>query len=168
MSKIKIALPDAFFRFELKAQMGLDPLPLLGYYAVAQIFSSWGSAPYWKEFLTRAEELGLVILAKRQVPVNLKMLWPQWYAIEPEVTQIFLQGAGLTQKEFAENIAKLGSETRFRTKKGKELGTFYICSLSSQFVTYRVPVETKKPEFYYPDLQTMGVGHCSDEAFTAL
>ncbi|MEK6553665.1 MAG: hypothetical protein AABZ31_00355 [Bdellovibrionota bacterium] len=164
MSEIQFALPDAFFRLELKAQMGLDPLPLPGYYAVAQIFSSWGSAPYWKYFLTRAEELGLIIVAKRSVPVNLKMLWPQWHAIEPEVTQVFLQGASLSPEEFAESINKLESEMRFRSVKVKEFGPFYLCSLSSQTVTYRVPVTTKNPEFYYPDLQIMKNGYSGNEA----
>lgn len=152
MSEVTVAMPDAFLREELKAKLGFDPLPLPGRYAVAQILSSWGSAPIWKDFLLMAEELGLVILARRTVPMNLKTLWPHWHVIDPEVTQVFLQGASLLHSEFAKRLRVLQTEFR-ANNQSKYLSPFHICSLSATSITYKMPIDTKVPDFYYPDLK---------------
>src|SRR5688572_11417873 len=156
---ILVALPDKFFRREMKKQ-GVA-LPKQGQYGVAQIFLP-------KDMVSRStavgiiedvvEQYGMKILGWRDVPTNRKFVGPTPRKTEPKIRQCFIAPAEkfYNRKDFdrrlylvrqrIENLIEFG-QTTDAVREG-----FYICAVSANRIIYKGMLTAEQLRGYYTDL----------------
>ena len=142
-----IKKPDAFLREVANEQFGKN---LADQYAVAMLFLDLDdqNASKQRECVEQAvKEQGLNVIGWREVPTNNDCLGPMAIDVLPRFEQLFIEATDeLTHQEF---MVKL-----FVAKRRAELATadqenFYICSMSSEVLSYKglmMPVDL--PSFY--------------------
>ncbi|MGB1272123.1 MAG: glutamate synthase large subunit, partial [Endozoicomonas sp.] len=142
-----IQKPDTFFRTVVKEQLGCE---LPAQYAVGMIFLNNDAAQAAKARSTLEKELDkqqLQVIGWREVPVNRDCLGPIARDQLPGIEQVFIGAQGqLGEKEFAAHLYMARRYTNMVMAEDKE---FYICSLSSEVITYKglmMPVDL--PTFY--------------------
>ncbi|WP_252176557.1 glutamate synthase large subunit [Endozoicomonas sp. 4G] len=145
-----IQTPDTFFRTVVKEQLARD---LPAQYAVGMLFLSQDKAIADHARKTLEAELqkkNLLVIGWRKVPVNSDCLGPIALDQLPVIEQVFVGHQGeLDEAEFS---ARLYMARRFANMALEQDQDFYICSLSTQVVTYKglmMPVDLAN---FYQDL----------------
>ncbi len=150
-----IQIPDSFFRKVSRQQLGCD-LPNL--YAVGMVFLNPYDPEPGAEVLTQAlGNEGLNVIGWRDVPVNSECLGPIALGQLPVIRQVFAGSkSGDDKLAFA---ASLFMARRRASQKMKDDDQFYVCSLSSNVVSYKgLMMPADLPAFYQdlgnPDFET--------------
>jgi glutamate synthase (NADPH/NADH) len=147
-------VPDKFFRREI-SHVFPHKLPTPGHYAVGNLFFSPVEADrleHIETFTKLADGLGLRVLGWREVPTDGSILGPSSKSKEPKILQPFVvlrehYGEGEESKEgrfdekrFERQLYVLRKHSTHTMKKTTKW--FYICSLSSKNIVYKVCLST--------------------------
>jgi glutamate synthase (NADPH) large chain len=158
---ILVQLPHAFFLRESSA-LGIA-LPEPGHYAVGQCFlpKDPGAHAGLKAVFERAlDELGLDVLAWREVPTDDSTLGATAISGEPAILQPII-GRPVTCRTQDEFERRLFVARKYGTRMVRESVTgaerFYVCSMSSRTIVYKGMLTPGQVPAYFPDL--------SDESF---
>ena len=146
-------VPDAFFRRTLDAKRVV--LPAAGQYAVGQLFLPTDSG-YRKrcENLVRekAHDMGMDVIAWRDVPVQRECLGEMSAKTCPVIRQVFLQQSPESEhRDFEQALYLLRRRIENAIVDGRldPDHQFYICSLSSRTICYKgYLMAGQVPEFY--------------------
>lgn len=149
-SGLLFAIPDAFFRRDLRQNHGVD-LPKMGRYGAGCVFLS-------QDFKQRqtakkhVEEIikkyGQKFICWRRVPTNNQQLGPESRASEPCIEQVFVEAAdGLEEKAF-DSILYIIRRYMTSTFEGK----LYCCSLSPKTIVYKGQLTPEQVNNYFIDL----------------
>jgi glutamate synthase (ferredoxin) len=151
------ALPWGLFADWLQGQ-GI-PLTTPEQCGVGMVFlpAEGGAAQQSRQMLeTLCAEAGLKVIGWRVVPVRPELLGMQARANQPQIEQIFVEGADLSSQDVLEQTLYL---VRKRVEKaiaalsvswGRD---FYICSFSSRTIVYKGMVRSAVLGEFYTDLQ---------------
>ncbi len=139
-------------------------LPMSGQYGVGMVFGSKNDELRRKceqRLETAAEEHGLRVLGWRSVPTRSDCLGPIALGSEPDIRQVFIDGAGQQDEELERTLylVRKRAERLVREQFGKDGEAFYMCSLSSRTLNYKGMFMARQLFEYYPDL--------SDERMTS-
>jgi glutamate synthase domain-containing protein 2/glutamate synthase domain-containing protein 1/glutamate synthase domain-containing protein 3 len=159
---ILMQVPHEFF-FAQSKNLKIS-LPPKGNYAVAMIFAPKDSDLRDKcmEVLKECvEHHSMKIIGRRIVPVNPACLGKIALEAEPHISQIFIDGCGLTGIDFERKLflARKRTEKLVREKYGEDAIDFYICSMSARTICYKGMFMAWQLFAYYPDL--------AEETFTS-
>ncbi|HEV2362327.1 MAG TPA: glutamate synthase large subunit, partial [Acidimicrobiales bacterium] len=150
---ILIQLPHRFYRSVL-GQMGID-LPAAGAYATGIGFlpaDEFGSASARTSIERIAREEGLVVLAWRQVPVDLEQVGVAARNAAPSFWQAFVGPDPAGVRRGAEGIELERLAYVLRRRVEHEVDGVYFPSLSSRTVVYKGMLATHQLRRFYPDL----------------
>ena len=103
-----------------------------------------------------AEELDLLILGYRDVPVDPKVPGVGAKPVEPFIQQIFFQSKGdLSEAELERKLFVLRNSTTHQVADQVQGNNkaFYCCSLSCRKITYKGQLRTNQLRLYYNDLR---------------
>ncbi len=153
---ILFEIPDEFFRGEC-SRLAFSLPPSLRY-AVGMVFASKNEQLRNKCYRILEESIqhyGMSILGWRHVPTSNECLGRIALLAEPEIKQIFVDGADLENENFetALYLARKRAEKLVRKKFGRQAKDFYISSLSSRTLCYKGMFMAWQLFAYYPDLQ---------------
>ncbi len=154
---ISFQIPHAFLKSEC-VRLGIS-LPDDTMYGVGMVFFPKGLVEECKElFSEAAEQLGLVILGYRQVPVNREDIGVTALSVEPDIEQVFIQKPdNLTDElDFEKKLFVLrnyASHTINAVIRKNDTG-FYLASLSCRTLVYKGQLTSGQLRRYYPDLQS--------------
>ena len=150
-----IQIPDSFFRNISRQQFGGD-LPDL--YAVGMVFlNPYDPEPGAEALTQELEKEGLNVVGWRDVPVNSECLGPIALGQLPVIRQVFTSPASGNDKlAFAASLFMARRRASLLMKDDEQ---FYICSLSSDVVSYKgLMMPADLPSFYTdlgnPDFKT--------------
>ena len=154
------ATPDRFFRKQV-ARLGFK-LPKAGDYAVAMCFlpKDLVSRRVCEELLSEVvEDLGMVLIGWRDVPVNSKKIGPTPRANEPRIRQAFV-GMGehfYNRQDFNRRLYLVRQRVENAIEYGPEVpqsakDVFYINLLSTNRMVYKGMLTPPQVRSYFPDL----------------
>ena len=150
-----LQLPHDLFARDLGAS-----LPAPGEYGVGMCFlpQSAAARESVKQLLaSKFKELGLEIIAWREVPVASKLLNDHVRGFEPVIEQLFARRPeGLEREEFDARLYLARRWCSQEVKRSKlcadDPAGFYICSMSSRTIVYKGMFLANQLVPYYPDL----------------
>jgi len=156
---ILCSIPHTFFQKVCKAEMGLD-LPEKGRYAAGIFFFEKGNdaktAESKKMIDDIVKELGQKVLGWRKLPVrptHNKGLGATALACEPYMEQLFIGASDDAKAEQFEAVLYMirrKAAIAGRAKYGEK--NFYVCSLSSNVITYKGMLKSEQVMEYFADL----------------
>ncbi len=133
-----MALPDAFFRKELKK------LPARGKYGVAMIF---GGEDKEEELEKIVKEEGASVFRWRDVPVDPAVIGQVARESCPRIRQLFVDGSAFTEQgEFERKLFIM------RRRMEKAVPEAYFCSMSSRSIVYKGLLLAPQLSKFYRDL----------------
>ena len=150
-----VGMPHSFMRKVAKEELGLT-LPPDGEYGVGIIFTGKNDASeaIAKDLVvTTAKQRGLEVLGWRTLPVDNSDLGTAAKGSEPRTLQCFVGNAkGFKPFDFERELYRLQKASTMEAyEEGSDsfLGTnnFYVCSMSSQTVTYKGQLTTAQVDF---------------------
>ena len=153
---ILLQIPREFFAAE-SDRLGFA-LPEAGLYGVAMVFAPRGGAESRAACDAVLDEAvghyGLKTIARREVPCDNSCLGDLARASEPTVTQVFIDGCGLSGEVLERRLymARKRAERLAAERLAGEGGGFYIVSMSCRTVTYKGMFLADQLFAYYPDL----------------
>jgi glutamate synthase (ferredoxin) len=116
-----------------------------------------GAAQQSRQMLeTRCAEAGLKVIGWRVVPVRPELLGVQARTNQPQIEQVFVEGADLSSQDALEQTLYLvrkrveNAIAALSVSWGRD---FYICSFSSRTIVYKGMVRSAVLGEFYPDLQ---------------
>eukprot|EP00924_Labyrinthula_sp_SR-Ha-C_P006542 snap_masked-scaffold_38-processed-gene-1.30-mRNA-1 protein AED:0.00 eAED:0.00 QI:0/-1/0/1/-1/1/1/0/1523 len=151
-----LALPHDFFKTTLEAENVI--LPDRKKYAVGQVFYSNEKENRDKQEIIlnkiAQEEFGLEVLASRDVPTNSSPLGKDARLSEPFIKQVFFSISDLagTPKDIDLELLKLRNRVS-KVIEDESLGSFYVCSLSPEIITYKGQLTPEQLSIYFLDMQ---------------
>lgn len=150
-----VGMPHSFMRKVAKEELGLT-LPPDGEYGVGIIFTGKNDASeaIAKDLVvTTAKQRGLEVLGWRTLPVDNSDLGTAAKGSEPRTLQCFVGNAkGFKPFDFERELYRLQKASTmeaYEEDSDSFLGTnnFYVCSMSSQTVTYKGQLTTAQVDF---------------------
>ncbi len=149
---IHVAIPQDFFRAQIKGQRQLD-----GPIGVGMVFLPRTDFVAQETCRTIVETeiltFGYQILGWRQVPVDISVIGAKAISTRPEIEQIMIGSASGTDLETFERdlyVIRRRIEKRVLVENIK---AFYICSLSCRSVIYKGLFLAEQLSVFFPDLQ---------------
>ncbi len=154
---ILTSLPHEYFK-KICEKENLS-LPQPGLYAVGNIFLP-NNKEEQKKCKTLLEQImikqSLQVVFWRKVPVNSAIIGKIALACKPEIEQCFIiSNFFINTKEFERSlfIASKETTTTVRNSQYDTESMFYICSLSSQSITYKGMLTHDQLDIFYKDLK---------------
>jgi len=153
-----VGMPDSFLRKVAKQELGLT-LPGPGEYGAGNIFVGKGPAivEQAKTMVERiASRRGLSVLGWRDVPTDASDLGATALSTEPKTLQVFIGNTeGFSPRDFERELYRLH---KLAHSEAEHLGgvmqdTFYVCSLSTQTMTFKGQLTPGQVMPYYVDLK---------------
>jgi len=151
-SGLLMAVPDAFFRRDLRQNHGVE-LPVSGKYACGCIFlpQDFTQRQQAKRHIEEIiEKHSQTFIAWRRVPTNNQQLGKESRESEPCIEQVFIECAdGLQEKAFDLVLYVI---RRQMTSTYRGPGKIYCCSLSSKTIVYKGQLTPEQVNNYFIDL----------------
>jgi len=156
---ILVGMPDAFYRRVTQAAWG-RPLPSgpnaygTGIVFVPRTSKDAYEAVKWI-FETVAKQNGFNVLGWRHIETDNSALGETAKSTEPRMEQIFIENTkGLDFKDFDRELYRIRKLAEHEAATHPEImGNLYVCSLSSQTITYKGQLTPEQVLGYYKDLQ---------------
>ena len=155
---LKIQIPHKLLMRELSEKN--IKLPSQGKYGLGMIFFPNNSREYnasKKLFLETLKKFNLIVLAKRNVPINRKGLCESTFSFIPKIEQWVIKSNSYIDSEDYLNrilfIARRYFENiTLKDNKSMFSNSVYIASLSTNTVVYKGQLTTHQIRTFYPDL----------------
>jgi glutamate synthase (NADPH) large chain len=144
-----IQKPDTFLRGVAKAELDAE---LTDIYGIAQVFLSQDAAraDAAREAMNHVVQAnGLDVVGWREVPVDASVCGEIALSSLPRIEQLFINVSELSRQELATRLFVVRRQTEMALENDAD---FYICSLSSEVLSYKglvMPVDLPK---FYKDL----------------
>eukprot|EP00597_Dinobryon_sp_UTEXLB2267_P000998 CAMPEP_0170065230 /NCGR_PEP_ID=MMETSP0019_2-20121128/5392_1 /TAXON_ID=98059 /ORGANISM="Dinobryon sp., Strain UTEXLB2267" /LENGTH=1506 /DNA_ID=CAMNT_0010272041 /DNA_START=174 /DNA_END=4697 /DNA_ORIENTATION=- len=154
---ILIGMPHSYYRRVLQESQGVS-LGTLNSYGTGIVFTPKGdeSVAAIKEiFESKVKQFGMKVLAWRNIETDNSALGESAKATEPRMEQIFIENTkNLPFKEFDTELYRIRKLAEIEAASHVDImGNMYVCSLSSQTVTYKGQLTPEQVLGYYKDLQ---------------
>lgn len=151
-------MPDEFYRKKVQKELNLN-LGSRGSYGAGIVFTpkSDKAVQAIKEiFLTQTEQCGLKVIGWRSIKTDNSTLGNSAKSTEPRMEQIFIENTKkLAYQDFDRILFKIRKLVEAETLIHPEvMGNFYVCSLSSQTITYKGQLTPEQVFPYFEDLQS--------------
>ena len=143
-----IQKPDAFLRAVARDELGID-LPAIYGIGAFMLSPEAQLRSQQKSTAVALLEKHFIVHGWREVPVNSDCLGPIALKCMPAIEQIFVSADGLSQQEFD---AKLFICRRKIEQALENSSDFYVCSLSSQVLSYKGLMMPADLPNFFPDL----------------
>jgi len=152
---ILFQIPHEFLA-DQAARLGVD-LPAAGGYGVGMVFWPQDRALRAKCDQVLAEavgHVGLAVLGWRDVPCEPACLGELALAAEPDIKQVFIDGAGLDEEMLERKLylARKRTERLVRARFGEQAVDYYVPSMSCRTVCYKGMFLAPQLFAYYQDL----------------
>jgi glutamate synthase (NADPH/NADH) len=152
-----VGMPDAFYRRKMKETQGVTLGPLNSY-GTGILFTphSDESVKSLKQiFEDQARQLGMNIIGWRSVETDNSELGHASKSTAPRMEQVFVENTrNLPYLKFDSELFKLRKMAEAEAETNADIsGNMYVCSLSSQTVTYKGQLTPEQLLGYYSDLQ---------------
>lgn len=157
---ILVGMPHDFYVNAVQIELGKELGPLNSY-GTGLIFTpqSNSSVSQFKElFEAQVSQQGFQVIGWRKLQTDNSALGDAAKSTEPRVEQIFIKNTkNLPWRDFDAQLYRMRRlvETELQANEANK-GQFYICSLSSQTVTYKGQLTPEQVLGYYKDLQHEG------------
>jgi glutamate synthase (NADPH/NADH) large chain len=158
---ILTAIPNKLMRKVAQADLGVD-LPDLGDYAVGNVFLPTNDAPRktCKQTVEdKLQDVGLTVIGWRDLPTDPSGadVGPTALKSMPTIEQLFVRCKPGTDNDDFERKLYLARNRAINVLQqddsGVELGSFYICSLSSRTIVYKGQLTSAQVPAFYADLR---------------
>eukprot|EP01038_Epipyxis_sp_PR26KG_P009535 gene9535-12843_t len=154
---ILVGMPDTFYRRVVKETIGVELGPINSY-GTGIVFApkSGVAVDAIKDiFQTQAKQYGLNVIGWRPIETDNHDLGASSVSTEPNMLQVFIENSkNLPFKEFDAMLFQVRKMAEFEASSHPDvLGNIYVCSLSSQTVTYKGQLTPEQVFGYYKDLQ---------------
>lgn len=154
---ILVGMPHSFNKRIVKEEIGRD-LGEPNSYGTGLIFTPKNdeSVTAIKEiFQTQASQNGMKIIGWRTVPTNNSALGETSKSTEPRMEQVFIENTSkLPFKDFDRELFRVRKYAEFEASSHPDIqNNMYVCSLSSQTVTYKGQLTPEQVLGYFTDLQ---------------
>lgn len=159
---ILVGMPDSYYRQELAtgavagdASVTLGPLGSFGSGIIFTPRSEAGVKAIQSIFEAQVKQCGLKILAWRSVVTDNSLLGDSAKATEPRMEQVFIENVKkLPYQEFDRLLFKVRKLVEAEASVHPDIANnMYICSLSSQTITYKGQLTPEQVLPYFHDLQ---------------
>eukprot|EP00968_Pinguiococcus_pyrenoidosus_P026973 scaffold7344_cov242-Pinguiococcus_pyrenoidosus.AAC.9 len=151
-----LGMPEGFMRRVAKEDCGAV-LPSLGNFAAGNIFLEKEDelAEAAKAVLNRnLKKAGFTVLGWRTVPVDNSMIGQAALDTEPRIEQVIVENTKkIANDAFERKLYKVRALTQNELAETGKHPSFYVCSLSSQTITYKGQLTPEQVAEYYVDLQ---------------
>lgn len=157
-----VGMPHEFYSSKIKESFGID-LGEQNSYGAGIVFMQQTDAAFktiQESFSEQADRLGLEIICWRKIETDNSPIGTTAKATEPQMQQVFVRNTkNLHFKEFDIELYRLrrlveADVARHDTRKvATDDEDYYICSLSSQTVTYKGQLTPEQVKAYFLDLQ---------------
>eukprot|EP00638_Chattonella_subsalsa_P008868 CAMPEP_0117759806 /NCGR_PEP_ID=MMETSP0947-20121206/16227_1 /TAXON_ID=44440 /ORGANISM="Chattonella subsalsa, Strain CCMP2191" /LENGTH=1564 /DNA_ID=CAMNT_0005580323 /DNA_START=121 /DNA_END=4815 /DNA_ORIENTATION=+ len=159
-----VGMPDSFLRKVVKDELGFE-LPPQGQYGAGNIFlpkDNPEAVKTAKDIFTRiGKQRKLKVLGFRTVPTDNSDLGKSACDTEPWIEQIFVENtAKLSTQDFERELFRFRQLAKAEADNHADLQDFYVCSMSSQTLTYKGQLTPEQVMPYFkadllsPDFQT--------------
>jgi len=154
---ILVGMPDSFFRRVVKEETG-KVLGPLNSYGAGIIFTPKNDAAVnsLKEiFSVQAMRQGMEVIGWRALKTDNSSLGQSAISTEPHMEQVFIANSkGLPSEEFDRELFRLRKIVEHEASTVPEIGNnLFVCSLSSQTITYKGQLTPEQVFHYYDDLK---------------
>lgn len=150
-------MPDSFYRRVVKETIGAELPPLNGY-GTGIVFTPKGDdavAAIKEIFEMQVKQRGFDVIGWRSIPTDNSALGETAKSTEPRMEQIFIRNTkNLPFKDFDRELFCIRKISESEASTHPSIaGNMYVCSLSSQTVTYKGQLTPEQVLGYYHDLQ---------------
>lgn len=154
---ILVGMPDSFYRSEILKQTGKTLGPV-GSFGCGIIFTPKSDAAYkaiTEIFEAQVVSRGLKVIGWRKVETDNSALGNTAKSTEPRMEQIFIENTtNLSVDEFERELFRIRKVSESEAVAHPDIaGNIYVCSLSSQTVTYKGQLTPEQVLGYFWDLQ---------------
>lgn len=154
---ILVGMPDSYFRRVMQQEQNVT-LGQMNSYGTGLIFlpkTAEGASAAEEMFANQAQIQGMKVLGWRDVGTDNSALGQTSISTEPQMRQVFIENTqGKEYMDFDRDLFILRKLVEDEAKAHDSLGeNLYVCSLSSQTVTYKGQLTPEQVMGYYKDLQ---------------
>eukprot|EP00981_Chlorochromonas_danica_P010245 scaffold3058_cov165-Ochromonas_danica.AAC.36 len=154
---ILVGMPHSFYQKVVKEELGLD-LGAPNTYGSGIIFTphSEDLVNYMHElFASQASLYGFEVLGWRTLKTDNSTLGESSKSTEPRMEQVFIRNSrNLPWKAFDAELYRIRRMVESELLSNELLSSFYVCSLSSQTITYKGQLTPEQVFEYYHDLRS--------------